>query len=124
MTALLIVHRQKITDAERLKQYARGVDDTIKRYGGRTVARSDGFESLEGDWRAGREGDDSHTERVTVIEFPDMTTLKTWYDSREYTPLKHIRQEAAICDVVAVEARQAPGPTVHASKPKPGDPNR
>jgi len=106
MATYLIVHRQQITDPERLKQYAKGVDDTIARYGGRTVVRSDEFEPLEGVWHAGRHHDDSLLERITVIEFPDMAALKTWYDSREYAPLKRIRQEAAICDVAAVNGRR------------------
>jgi uncharacterized protein (DUF1330 family) len=106
MAAYLIVHRQQITDSERLKQYAKGVDDTIARYGGRTVVRSDEFVPLEGAWHTGRNRDDSLPERITVVEFPDMAALKTWYNSREYAPLKRIRQEAAVCDVAAVDGRR------------------
>lgn len=107
MAAYLIVHRRDIKDTARLKQYADGVDDTIARYGGRAVVRADGFEVLEGAWQPGLKADDSRPERVTVIEFPDMTALKRWYDSREYAPLKRIRQEAAKCDIAAAEGRRS-----------------
>lgn len=107
MAAYLIVHRREITDSERLKQYADGIGASIAHYGGRPVVRKDRFEVLEGDWRPGIKGDDSRPERITVIEFPDMSALKTWYDSPEYAPLKRIRQEAAICDVAAVEGGKA-----------------
>ncbi|HSR54670.1 MAG TPA: DUF1330 domain-containing protein [Alphaproteobacteria bacterium] len=102
MTAYLIVHRRDITDPEALKSYADGVDGTISQYGGRVLARNDGFEVLEGEWDPGERRNDDAPERVTVLEFPDMDRLKAWYDSRAYSPLKAIRQRASVCDVVAV----------------------
>lgn len=107
MAAFLIVHRREIRDARRLAEYAKGIDETIARFGGQVVARADGFEVLEGAWQPGRKGDDSRPERVTMIRFPDMAALEAWYGSDEYAPLKRIRQEAAVCDVVAVEGGAA-----------------
>ena len=104
MSAYFIVHRNAITDSERLKDYARGVGDTITRFGGKVVVRADGFEVLEVDWHSGQKGDDSEPERVTVIEFPDMAALRSWYDSSEYAPLKKIRKASAVSDAIAVEA--------------------
>jgi uncharacterized protein (DUF1330 family) len=109
MAAYLIVHRHEINDTERLKKYAEGVGDTIASYGGTVVVRADGFEVLEGDWHPGRKGDDSHPELITVIQFPDISALKAWYDSDAYAPFKQIRREAAVCDVVAVEGKPATG---------------
>lgn len=105
MAAYLIVHRRAITDSERLKEYANGVQATIERFGGKVVIRADSFEVLEGDWHPGRKGDDAHPERITVIEFPDMNALKAWYNSDDYARLKAIRQASAISDVVAVEGK-------------------
>ena len=102
MKAYLLVHRRQITDAERLKKYADGIGETIARYGGKPLVRADTFETLEGTWHPGRSGDDSKPERITVIEFPDMAALKAWYESKEYAPLKNVRQNAAICEIVAV----------------------
>jgi uncharacterized protein (DUF1330 family) len=105
MTAYLIVHRRDITDPEKLKDYRKGVNDTIAKYDGTVVARADGFEVLEGNWHTGAKRDDSEPERVTVLQFPDMQHLRRWYDSPEYARLKEIRIAAADCDVVAVEGR-------------------
>lgn len=103
MSAYLIVHRREITDPESLKDYRKGVDSTIARYGGKVVVRADGFDVLEGDWHPGQKRDDSHPERVTVIQFPDMASLKDWYESSDYAKLKSIRQSSAKSDVVAVD---------------------
>lgn len=103
MTAFFIAHRRQITDPARLKQYRDGIDATIARFGGRVVVRADGYEVLEGDWHSGRDRDDSHPERLTVIAFPDMKSLKNWYDSADYAPLKTLRQDSAVHDVAAVE---------------------
>jgi len=31
--------------------------------------------------------------RTLIIEFPDMASLKAWYDADEYQPMKEIRQQ-------------------------------
>jgi len=103
MTAFLIMHRHEITDPGKLKEYRKGVNDTIARHGGKVLARQDGFEVLEGDWNPGTRGDDSDPERVTVIQFPDMAALKEWYDSDDYEPFKKIRTTSSVADVIAVD---------------------
>jgi uncharacterized protein (DUF1330 family) len=103
MTAFLIMHRQEITDPAKLREYRKGVGDTIARHGGKVLVRQDGFEVLEGDWEPGRRGDDSEPERVTVIQFPDMAALKDWYDSDDYEPFRKIRTASSIADVIAVD---------------------
>ena len=103
MSAYFIIHRREITDPERLKEYRKGVDETIARYGGKPIVRADRFEALEGDWHPGKNRDDSMPERITVLEFPDMDSLKAWYGSEDYARLKDIRQHSARSDVAAVE---------------------
>ena len=49
---------------------------------------------LEGDWEP---------TRLVVLEFPDMASLRAWYDSPEYAPLKVLRQGAADGRLIAVE---------------------
>ena len=105
MAAFLIVHRREITDPEKLKDYRKGVNSTIAKFGGKVVVRADGFEVLEGDWHPGRKRDDSMPERITVVEFPDIKALKAWYSSEDYAGLKSIRQASSKSDVVAVEGQ-------------------
>ena len=103
MAAYLIVHRRSIMDSAELEKYADGVHETIAKYGGRALVRSDSFEVLEGEWHPGRNADDSRPERLVVIEFPDMAALKAWYNSEDYAELKAIRQRASESDFVAVK---------------------
>jgi uncharacterized protein (DUF1330 family) len=103
MAAFLIVHRRNITDSETLKEYARGVESTIKAFGGEVVVRSDNFDVLEGHWTPGKKHVDSRPERITVVKFPDMPALKSWYDSDQYAEFKVIRQSSSDSDIVAVQ---------------------
>src|SRR3954463_76094 len=54
--------------------------------GGRYLARGGLHEVLEGDWEP---------HRLVVLEFPDMASLKAWYDSPEYAPIKRVRDNTA-----------------------------
>jgi uncharacterized protein (DUF1330 family) len=105
MSAYLIVHRRDITDPADLKAYSDGVDETIRRFDGEVLARNDGFKVLEGGWDPGEHHNDAEPGRVTVVRFPDMDTLMSWYESDDYGKLKRIRQHSAVCDIVAVEGR-------------------
>jgi uncharacterized protein (DUF1330 family) len=105
MAAYLVAHRKDISDSEKLRSYARTVDETIEKFGGEVLARCDGFEVLEGEWESGTKRDDNEPGRITIIRFPDMGSLKSWYGSREYRKLKTIRQESSVSDVVAVEGK-------------------
>ena len=106
MSAFFIIHRREIKDPDHLKAYRMGVDETIRKFGGKVVVRADGFEVLEGDWHPGEKRNDAEPELITVVQFPDMTALKAWYDSDEYAELKSIRQQSAVSDAVAVETRR------------------
>lgn len=105
MTAYMMVHRRKITDSDTLKEYRKGIDETLEKFGGRVLAREDEFEVIEGDWHSGRSGDDSEPERVTLISFPDMKSLREWYRSDAYEDLKAIRQKSSVSDIIAVEGQ-------------------
>jgi uncharacterized protein (DUF1330 family) len=62
--------------------------------GGRYLARGGLHEVLEGDWEP---------HRLVVLEFPDMASLKAWYDSPEYAPIKQIRENSAEGRLIALE---------------------
>lgn len=54
-------------------------------------------EILEGDWKPNR---------VVVIEFPDIASIKNWYQSPEYQPLIALRQSAATDVMIMLEGLQ------------------
>ena len=103
MMAYLIAHRREITDPETLKAYD-GVDETLRKFGGKVMVRADGFDVLEGTWHSGSPKTDARPERITIIEFPDKASLKRWYDSPDYAKLKQLRQKSSETDMVAVES--------------------
>jgi uncharacterized protein (DUF1330 family) len=49
---------------------------------------------IEGDWPVSR---------TVVLEFPDMGSLKSFYDSPDYAPLLAIRKRCAVSNLIAVE---------------------
>ena len=105
MSAYLIVHRRDITDSETLKDYADGVEETIAAFGGEVIVRSDDFDVLEGNWMPGRKDVDARPERITVVRFPEMSALETWYNSDDYASFKEIRKSSSASDIVAVSGK-------------------
>ncbi len=93
MAAFLIADIE-VTDSAGFEEYKRLANDTITAYGGKYVVRGGGFEVLEGDWSP---------RRIVILEFPNVSLLKAWYDSPEYAPLKHIRERSANSRFVMVE---------------------
>ena len=85
-----------ITDPEAFDFYLSKVIPIIERAGGRYLTKSGSQEILEGDWKPNR---------VVIIEFPDLATARSWYDSPEYRPLIALRQKAATDVMMVVDGR-------------------
>jgi uncharacterized protein (DUF1330 family) len=83
-----------VTSSEKYEEYKRHAAPLVERFGGRYLARGGKYEVLEGDWEP---------HRLVVLEFPDMESLKAWYDSPEYAPIKAIRQGASQCRLIMLE---------------------
>ena len=93
MGAFIVADVLSVDDEEAMAEYHRGTPSSIEGHGGRFVVRGGDVEVLEGDWTPGR---------VVIVEFPDMASLKTWYDSDEYRRLIAIRQSASSSNLIAV----------------------
>ncbi len=93
MAAYLIAEHQ-ITIAAQFEEYRRQVAPMIERFGGRYLTRPNTHEVLDGSWQPNR---------VVVIEFPDMSTLRAWYRSPEYQSLIELRHGSAIDVLIALE---------------------
>ncbi len=94
MTAYYITHRTSEGDPEVMKLYSSKVNTTIEKYGGTKIVRSGDIKIVEGDW---------DPDRMTIIEFPDMAALESWYDSPEYADLKKMRHAVMTSNAIAVE---------------------
>ena len=94
MPAYVIGDVREVRDADALVEYRRRNTDAVANHGGRFIVRGGEATVLEGDW---------DTLRIVVLEFPDATAARAWYESDEYEPLKAMRQEASETNIVLLE---------------------
>jgi uncharacterized protein (DUF1330 family) len=93
MTAYIISDIE-VLDPEKYKEYVRLAPETVKRYGGRFIARGSQNETLEGEW---------HAKRLVILEFESVAKAKQWLNSPEYAPVKALRHKYAKTNMVVVE---------------------
>jgi len=94
VSAFVIAERVQVLDTEKLQRYLDTVSPTIERYGGRYHVVSGPGEVLEGEWRP---------PALVIFEFPSRERALRWWNSDEYAPLKALRREAAVYNMVLVE---------------------
>ncbi|MGB9183789.1 MAG: DUF1330 domain-containing protein [Solirubrobacteraceae bacterium] len=94
MAAYLIYARKEITDEVKSREYSRQAVPQIQHFGGEVLAARGAVEVLEGDWRP---------QSVTVLRFDNMDALEAWYESPDYAPLKQMRLDSNIGDIIAIE---------------------
>jgi uncharacterized protein (DUF1330 family) len=95
VAAYFIYARKQITDEEKSREYSRLAVPQIREFGGEIVSARAAVHVLEGDW---------HPHSVTLLKFDDMQSLMAWYDSPEYAPLKQMRLESNVGDIIVIEA--------------------
>lgn len=93
MPAYLIADIE-VTDPVGYAEYRTRVPAVIAAHGGRYLARGGTSEVLEGTWRP---------KRSAIIEFPNLASLKAFWESPEYQPLREIRERCAKSNVAAIE---------------------
>lgn len=98
MSAFVIAERVEVLDAAKLQQYLDAVSPTIERRGGRYHVISESVEVLEGEWRP---------PALVMFEFPSREQALAWWSSDEYAPLKALRREAAVYNIVLADGLEA-----------------
>ena len=93
MSAYVIVDIE-ITDPSGYEDYKKLASDTIKLYGGKCLARGGPNEVLEGDWKFNR---------LVILEFIKTAEDKTWLNSPEYAPARHLGHKYARSKMIVVE---------------------
>lgn len=93
MAAYLIAEIE-VNDPEGFKKYQAEVPGTVAKYGGTYLVRGGAVTPVEGGWAPSR---------VVVIEFPNMATLKKWYESEDYQSIIAFRTSASDGKVIFVE---------------------
>jgi uncharacterized protein (DUF1330 family) len=93
MPAYLIANIE-VTDRAEFEAYRRDVPAVIARFGGRYLVRAGAIEVLEGE---------PGLHRVVVLEFPDITAARAFYDAPDYAPLLAQRLRATNSTLALVE---------------------
>jgi uncharacterized protein (DUF1330 family) len=92
--AAYLIAQIRIHDLDTFKKYQAEVPATIERHGGKYLVRGGDVTPQEGNWTP---------DRMVVLEFPNMATLKKWYDSEDYQAIIKYRTNAADGDMIFVE---------------------
>ena len=88
------IGEHEIRDEAAFADYLKQVIPMIERHGGRYLTKAGTHEVLEGHWQPNR---------VVIIAFPDMASLKAWYNAPDYQPLIAKRQAVARDVMIAIE---------------------
>ena len=89
-----IMAQVTVTNPENYKEYVAAASSSSAKFGAKYIIRGGDVETLEGE---------PITDRLVVIEFKDMETLKAWYHSDEYQAAIPIRQANSTGRIMAVE---------------------
>lgn len=93
MPAYLIA-RVQVHDQDEYMKYALKSKPAIEAFGGKILVRGGEKNILE--------GEDS-SNRVVIVEFKDMETVKAWYDSDQYQKARSIRTPVSDATFVIVD---------------------
>ncbi|HAA91172.1 MAG: D-fructose-6-phosphate amidotransferase [Rhodospirillaceae bacterium] len=83
-----------VTNPERYKDYTSQTPATVEKFGGNFIVRGGDVTVVDGDWEP---------KRLVIIEFPNMATLKKWYNSKTYQKIAKIREEASTGSFIFVD---------------------
>jgi uncharacterized protein (DUF1330 family) len=93
-TTAYYIGEHEIRDEAAFADYLKQVIPIIERHGGRYLTKPGAHEALEGHWQPNR---------VVIVAFPDMASLRAWYHAPDYQPLIAKRQAAARDVMIAIE---------------------
>jgi uncharacterized protein (DUF1330 family) len=81
-----VIVELSVVDTDRYEQYKERAEASVAAHGGTYKVRGGSIESVEGA---------QVTDRVVILEFPDMQAARSWYRSPEYQSALQIRLAAA-----------------------------
>jgi len=89
-----VIAMVKVTDSERYAEYIKRAPGVVASYGGRYLARGGEITSIEGP---------EVTERVVILEFPDLERAIACFKSQAYAEAREFRLGAAEMRLLAVD---------------------
>ncbi|WP_339717290.1 DUF1330 domain-containing protein [uncultured Sneathiella sp.] len=97
--AAYVIARITVKDPEQYEVYKSLAPIAIKKYGGQYLTRGGAMETVEGP---------EETQRMVILQFPDMEAAKAFYDSPEYGKARDARKDAAEGQFVLLEGLDKP----------------
>jgi uncharacterized protein (DUF1330 family) len=97
-----VISEVEILDVETAEQYRQSAAQSTQHHGGRYLVRGALPEAISEQWPSQR--------RLVIVEFPDMPTLRAWYDSPEYAPARELSTTALRRRLLFVEGVPSPSP--------------
>ena len=94
-----VIARITVKDPEQYEVYKSLAPIAIKKYGGQYLTRGGAMETIEGP---------EETQRMVILQFPDMASARAFYDSPEYSKARDARKNAADGQFVLLEGLDAP----------------
>ena len=88
-----VVANIRVTDQDRFQEFSGMAGPTIKKYGGRVLARGPDADRLEGNVSG----------IVMMIEFESKEVANAFYYSEEYQAAKAVREECSETDFMIIE---------------------
>ena len=93
MSAYVIL-QINITNQENYKEYLSHVSKIVKKYQGEYIVRGGKYEVVLGKW---------DYQRTVVVRFPSYDIAFKFYNSKEYAPIKIIREDNSNGNCIIIE---------------------
>ncbi len=84
--AAYVIFQAEITDIDQYERYRAATPATIAAAGGRFIVHGGAITVLEGEAPLGR---------TVILEFPDREAALNWYNGKDYTAARALREKAA-----------------------------
>jgi uncharacterized protein (DUF1330 family) len=93
MSSYAVAHMHKVAIGPGIVEYLQRIDATLEPFGGRFLVHGGKAEVLEGTWSG----------NLIVIEFPDRTRARAWYESAAYQEILPLRTKNSESDTFLVD---------------------
>ena len=89
-----IIAQINIKNKKLYQGYLNQVTPTAEKYGGQYVVRGGKFKTMLGKW---------DYERTVIIKFPTYDIAMQWYNSKEYSDIRKIREDNSEGNLIVIE---------------------
>jgi uncharacterized protein (DUF1330 family) len=93
MTAYCIAHMRTVAMGPAIVEYLQRIDATLAPFDGRFIVHGGEAEVLEGSWPG----------FAIVLEFPDGSRARAWYQSDAYREIAALRTDNSESDIIIVD---------------------